>query len=420
MAETSLTSALEGLSFAPSDTGWGLAQSVLAKTAPNLINPYGSVGQNLGVGLGAILIQALLGYQAKSEAMDQTLAAADISNRMMKEATTPESRIDFLKGLGSQDVDTDVLRKVSGLATALNAQEKLISLEDEKRKKVAEAEVAANIAKTEGIPLENVPDFLAGRQEAIKAQREALTTGATGAPGTVGAPGGPRDIPIQYKTQDEIKAGIEAGKREQDMIQRRLSNIKESRNSIQQDQAYKDAQDVRANLLSAQDLAKQKTPKADDTLILLAERIGNPGNQVTDPEFRRGSTIQTVADRIAGEARRMFMAEGQLSDPARQQILDVVTSVADRKMERFNSRVNSELDFLKRQGVSDITVSDISPSKLYLTRESANRFNTAISEARKQLEALNGPGVPKTIETLQRKEMLQRAISDLMNTYERY
>jgi len=419
MADTSLTSALQGLSFSPSDTGWGLAQGVLAKTAPNLINPYGSVGQNLGVGLGAILIQALLGYQARSEAMDQTLAAADISNRMMTEATTPESRIDFLKGLGSQDVDTDVLRKVSGLATALNAQEKLTALEDEKRKKVAEAEVAASIAKNEGIPLENVPDFLAGRQEAIKAQREALTAGTTGAPGTVGAPGGARDMPIQFKTQDEIKAGIEAGKREQDMAQRRITNIKESRNSIQQDQTYKDVQELRANLETAKDLATKKTPKADDTLILLAERIGNPGNQVTDPEFRRGSTIQNFADRIAGEARRMLAAEGQLSDPARQQILDVVSSVADRKMERFNSRVTSELDFLKRQGVTDLRISDISPSKLFLTKESANRFNAAIQAARNQLDALNAPGVPKTAETLKRMEVLQQKISELYDTYER-
>jgi len=113
-----LEEALLGLNYTGADTGYGIAAQTLGQMTPQLINPYGSTGQAVGISLGSILLQSLLGYQARSQAAQDTLQANTLANQMMS-MTTPQARTDFIGGLE----DPMQQSRLSTLATALTAQE---------------------------------------------------------------------------------------------------------------------------------------------------------------------------------------------------------------------------------------------------------------------------------------------------------
>lgn len=113
-----LEEALLGLNVRGADTGYGIAAQQVGQLGPQLINPYGSTGQALGIGLGTILLQSLLGYQARSQAAQDTLQTNTLANQMMSMGT-PQARTDFIGGLS----DPFQQSRLSTLATALTAQE---------------------------------------------------------------------------------------------------------------------------------------------------------------------------------------------------------------------------------------------------------------------------------------------------------
>lgn len=117
-----LTNALAGLQFTPLETDYGIATQGLATALPNLMNPYGSVGSNLGIALGGTLLTALLGYQARKEAFDLGLQTQQYANQMAA-LTTPEARTDFLASLPSEAVSSGVGTRLSALSQALAANE---------------------------------------------------------------------------------------------------------------------------------------------------------------------------------------------------------------------------------------------------------------------------------------------------------
>lgn len=113
-----LEEALYGLNYSPMDTGYGIAAQQVGQLGPQLINPYGSTGQAIGIGLGTILLQSLLGYQARSQAAQETLQLNTLANQM-QELTTPKARTEFIGGVS----DPMQQSRLSTLATALTAQE---------------------------------------------------------------------------------------------------------------------------------------------------------------------------------------------------------------------------------------------------------------------------------------------------------
>ena len=113
-----LEEALYGLNYTPADTGYGLAAQQVGQLGPQLINPYGSTGQAVGIGLGTILLQSLLGYQARSQAAQDTLKLNTLANQMQA-LETPQARTDFIGGVS----DPLQQSRLSTLATALQAQE---------------------------------------------------------------------------------------------------------------------------------------------------------------------------------------------------------------------------------------------------------------------------------------------------------
>lgn len=178
-----LEEALFGLGSTPMDTGYGIAAQQVGQLGPQLINPYGSTGQAIGIGLGTILLQSLLGYQARSQAAQETLQLNTLANQM-QELATPQARIDFISGLS----DPLQQSRLSTLATALTAQEqarkakaaeKLLDLETGAQFQTSEQGIAlANeLARREGekeiAALKAVSNYLGSPEgePALEAQR---------------------------------------------------------------------------------------------------------------------------------------------------------------------------------------------------------------------------------------------------------
>ena len=119
MAGEELQSALGGLAFSGMDNPYGIAASALGTATPGMISPYASTGQALGIGLGSILLQSLLGYQARQSALQDTLQTNTLANQMLN-MQTPEERTSFIGGL---DVSPQIGTRLSTLSTALQQQE---------------------------------------------------------------------------------------------------------------------------------------------------------------------------------------------------------------------------------------------------------------------------------------------------------
>lgn len=120
-----LTEALGGLQTSPLETGYGIATQALAQGSPGLITPYTSPGAAVGIGLGSVLLQSLLGYQARQSALNQSLETNSLANQMLK-MQTPEERTAFIK---QQDVSPVIGSRLSNLATALTFNEQARKLE---------------------------------------------------------------------------------------------------------------------------------------------------------------------------------------------------------------------------------------------------------------------------------------------------
>jgi type II secretory pathway pseudopilin PulG len=113
-----LAEALLGLNFTPAEDPYGIAAQGLAASTPQLITPYTSTGKAIGIGLGSILLQSLLGYQARQEASRNTLELNTLANSMQGLGTAQE-RTNFIK-----QVDNPMYQsRLSSLATALNTQD---------------------------------------------------------------------------------------------------------------------------------------------------------------------------------------------------------------------------------------------------------------------------------------------------------
>jgi len=123
-----LAEALQGLNYTGADTGYGIAATTLGQMTPQLINPYGSTGQAIGISLGSVLLQSLLGYQARQQAASDTLELNTLANQLMTQAT-PEARTEFIGGVS----DPRNQARLSTLSTALTTQEM------ETKRKLAEA-----------------------------------------------------------------------------------------------------------------------------------------------------------------------------------------------------------------------------------------------------------------------------------------
>lgn len=202
MADT-LFDALSGLNMSGAENPYGVAAMSLGQVTPQLITPYTSTGRAVGIGLGSVLLQSLLGYQARQQAARDTLEMNTLANQMMK-MQTPEERTSFIGGVD----DTLYQSRLSNLATALSQQEAA--------RKVKQAERLADL--TTAAEFEISP--LAEQVAATKATREAdakrkllqalVPSGSVSAAGAEAAPM-PGATEMQNKRDALIARGVAMG-----------------------------------------------------------------------------------------------------------------------------------------------------------------------------------------------------------------
>lgn len=143
MAGENLYTALQGLNYTPAETIWGTGTQVIGQAVPQMINPYGSVGSNLGIALGGALLQSLGAYQARKEATDLSMQSNRLGLQLLR-ATTPEERLKVVEDVPTSFMSSDVQNKLLGL----NAQ--LLAREDTARNAIENA-VAADIGKQKAL-----------------------------------------------------------------------------------------------------------------------------------------------------------------------------------------------------------------------------------------------------------------------------
>lgn len=198
-----LEEALFGLNYTPQDTGYGMAATQLNALTPQLISPYASTGQAIGVGLGSLLAQSLLGYQARQQAARDTLELNTLGNQL-RGLGSAAARTSFIGGLS----DPIQQARLSTLSTALGAQE--TARQATQASKLADLVTAAEFETT---PLaQQVADLKASREADAKRKliQALVPTGPTGTAGAEGAPM-PGATDMQAKRDALISRGIAMG-----------------------------------------------------------------------------------------------------------------------------------------------------------------------------------------------------------------
>lgn len=207
----------------PSATVWGTGQNALAAALPAFQTPGMGYQQNFGSALGLSLLSALLGYQARRSAAQQSLEAADLGQQLLK-MQTPEERLGFIKGVDSSMV-----------------QERLLGLNT----KLAETELANRLAREQKVnELTAAAEFELGPlgQELTKQKlrNQVLLQGVQAGrqpagdfadlfatPTTVGAvpqipgltPEESKEVYIKNLEREASQAGSEAAKQQQSALQ---------------------------------------------------------------------------------------------------------------------------------------------------------------------------------------------------------
>ena len=126
MAGETLQDSLSGLQFSGADNSWGLGASALASSLPALINPRSSVGRNIAIGLGGTLLTALLGYQARQQASEDTIATMGYGNQILG-AASPEEQF----AIATAVEDTQQKAKLLTLVNALKTNETVNKLNNQ-------------------------------------------------------------------------------------------------------------------------------------------------------------------------------------------------------------------------------------------------------------------------------------------------
>ncbi|NDD84574.1 hypothetical protein EBZ38_09945 [bacterium] len=141
MAGGDLYSALSGLNYSPTDNNWALGAQAVGAGLPTLYNPYQGAGTNFGIAFGGALLQGLLGFQARRQAAEDSIAANQLGLKLLQ-ATTPEARLQ----IAASAPDVEMQSRLLGLNTQLQTQsqltDQLINQEILKRKALADIGLA--------------------------------------------------------------------------------------------------------------------------------------------------------------------------------------------------------------------------------------------------------------------------------------
>lgn len=329
-----LEEALYGLNFSPAQTGYGIGQQALAQATPQLINPYGSTGQAIGISLGSILLQSLLGYQARQEAARSTLELNTLANQM-QELTTPKARTEFIGGIS----DPFQQSRLSSLATALNVQERAREADLAKSRGIADLEVQKQRALEAGVSLADLPALDKLREE----RRRQIFGSPTIATGTITMPeaaeavdaatllASPETQQILSKPEREALAAraklTDQQREETDKLRKEFSALPEVKNYSLIDTA--------ARVVTK--AVKDPSAVATQELVRRAVQLVEPGMAVREGEQAAIMSSQSIPDQWKGQLQRALTGEGGLQEDVRAGILRIAQRAYESQAERYKA-----------------------------------------------------------------------------------
>ena len=159
------------MSFSPRDTFTGSLAAGLGAGTGQMITPYTSTGAAAGIGLGSILLQSLLGYQARQQAAERTLELNRLSSSLLGMKTAQE-RADYIGTLG--DVDPLVLGRLGSLSGALAGQEiqqqRALDLERSRKMLGLDIELSPEAQKVKDLEQEREIAKIKARTDGLRGQ----------------------------------------------------------------------------------------------------------------------------------------------------------------------------------------------------------------------------------------------------------
>ena len=259
--QNSLASALGGLRITGAENPWGMGLMTLNQAAPALYNPYGSTGSNFGIAIGQGLLSALLGYQAKKQAVEESIQATNLASQLLKTPMTQQAS--FLNALKTQDVPTNVMGRIADLAPIVMQNELAAKAEQAALDRKLKQDVALEYVKQTG----NLPAGFESLQPLAAAI--APTGTATPTPSLAGLnPKQQREIQGEVAKEEIVKG---PQRRQEAVDKERQGLIKQGENATQISNMYN----------SIEELMSQDSRAADNELARLGTKIGDPSSIVS-------------------------------------------------------------------------------------------------------------------------------------------
>lgn len=298
MADQTLTEALSGLNMRGIDTPWGIGALTLGQNAGSFINPYGSWGSNLAIGLGTSLLTALLGYQAKQSALEQNLA--------LQPGITAA-----LKATSMEDLDRIMAQpeyqRLGTIGTELKTS--LLARQAAAAEKANEFKQALQIA---GIKEGYIPRGMEG----------LFTTPTTGL-----RPSEQRqvDLEIAKKTAlNELEKPIVA--------QNTFDQLRKEFNALQEVKDYSTVSKAAETVAKA---VKDPSAVAAAELAKRAIQLIEPGLAVQVGEQRAIEQSQSIPEELKAQLKKALVGQGGFSDQLRQDILNLARRSYDAQTAKY-------------------------------------------------------------------------------------
>ena len=400
MAGETLQDSLSGLRFSGADNSWGLGASALASSLPALINPRSSVGRNLAIGLGGTLLTALLGYQARQQASEDTIATMDYGNQILK-MTNPDDQLALAKRVGEQDSQRGA--RLATLVNALGTSRLVNSLELARQTELENIKARSQIAQNLNMDPAELPGYFTEKKaaqefyDAQNAQDVANTQVGVTDPQALGAAlpvsnNQPDPMIIRFGTAQAIQ---NEQKRVSDLNQQTLTNKNAAEaakfargNEINNRSTALSNNDLSKNLLLARgsledlkNIVKSPTAFAGETMSKIFERIVNPANMVTLQELGTYANAQSLYDKLQGQWAKISAGEATTTPQFKAELIEFAQMAVDARGTLYNTMVQTAVDRANEQGL-ETTFKIMAPMPRYVTRaedtESLREINAAL------------------------------------------
>lgn len=369
---TTLGSALGGLRITGAENPYGMALLGLTQASPNLYNPYSKPATNFGIALGQALLSGLLGYQAKKQAVEESLQASDLATQLIAKPTAERSA--FLRALEQQDTPTNVLSKLTELSPILLQNELATKAEQAAAKRKLEQDIALEYVKQTG----NLPAGFESLQPL--AATVAPTIGTTTTPAMAGlTPKQQREVQ-QEVVKEEVVKGPQ--RKQEAFDKERQSLTKQGENATQIANMYN----------SIEELMTQDSLAADNEIARLGTKIGDPTSIVSPVEAKARIAILPVLQQYAADLKKVTSENSTLNDQARADLLKAFKVYVDASTSSYSSQAELAKNRLIANKHADPTDPQINTKLLPFeipTKSASEKAIDRLADIQKQVKSSN-------------------------------